>query len=323
MVRSCFSCKNNIGTRAKVLQCAKCQKWFHTNCIHDLTMDEKSYFVDEAKKNGGDRWICVNCSPCVPPPAPLPDSPEFIRAVSNLQRASLDFGQSALGSISSARRESLLPFTNASLIDRDTIKDIIKEVFKEELLSMFRQEMQSVMLSLNNELTLLKERVELLENTNQTPNFTLPNSLINENINEMEERKSKEGNVMVFNLPENSGTDEEKKNKDITNIKNIVNVEIDTNEVKLFRIGKPNNKPRPVKLCFKNKSAAVAFLKACKTIDTGAIRFGNDLTKMQREHIQSLRSELKRRKDLGEEDITIKYFNGVPKITKTQYNQKN
>ena len=87
--------------------------------------------------------------------------------------------------------------------------------------------------------------------------------------------------------------------------------------VKHHRIGKfSNQKIRPIRVVFSSSSIARNVIVKYRTSDK--IFINRDLTPMQQKKAYSIRNEFKRRIAAGENDITLKYRNGMPNIKKNQ-----
>ncbi|EFA12433.1 hypothetical protein TcasGA2_TC005244 [Tribolium castaneum] len=129
-------------------------------------------------------------------------------------------------------------------------------------------------------------------------------------IAESVDRSARACNVIMYNV------------KPVAN-KQDVDVVIDPSLVigseNVFRVGKTvGDKPRLLKLQFKTQQMARLCLKKKSSLlqhpQFAHITISDDKTPGQLKHLNNLRDELKRRLDVGEKDLTIKYVNHVPKI---------
>ena len=85
--------------------------------------------------------------------------------------------------------------------------------------------------------------------------------------------------------------------------------------VKTMRLGKRvDNKIRPLLITINSLEDVSNVLRNYRTKNN--IYVNRDLTVRQRNLAYTVRSEFKRRKDGGENDIKLKYTNGMPKIVK-------
>ncbi|KAK5640701.1 hypothetical protein RI129_009248 [Pyrocoelia pectoralis] len=172
-------------------------------------------------------------------------------------------------------------------------------------------ELRKLILDLKSEIELLKKASE-----NQCTNLTTPAEEI---ITEVAERQLRSRNVIMYNLNENHSNDQ-----DLIDVQDVIKKisTVPTEHIKLFRLGqsKSPNKPRPIKIIFKNSDDAISVLRNNKKLKeiNSTIFVRSDLTKMQLEHLSNLRTELQERISNGEKDITIRYIRGVPKIIKSK-----
>lgn len=156
-------------------------------------------------------------------------------------------------------------------------------------------------------------------------NSQIPPSNMCDVLTEIEERKMRANNVILFNIPE-SVSDltainiSEDNNKVSTALKNI-DISINTQEIKIYRLGakKVTGKIRPIKLELKDSQLARTILINNKKFKDG-IKAGNDQTLQQRRQLITLREELESRRNNGETNLTIKYVNSSPKIIEMQPN---
>lgn len=176
--------------------------------------------------------------------------------------------------------------------------------------------------------------------------------LIEDVISEMEERKKRSKNIMIFKLPElvteNLVESELHDTKFVTNLLSNIQTlttnpppedqSFDINEInnfsasinttvinnnsspllRTFRVGKPvPGQPRPLKVVMDSESTVLSILKnkstICRNLKIGISR---DNTPNQQQALNEIRQTLEKRKADGENDITIRYINGSPKIVK-------
>lgn len=144
-------------------------------------------------------------------------------------------------------------------------------------------------------------------------------------ISEITERQKREKNIIIYNLNEAlNGTVAEKKAADVSNVKDLLNKitpESNFDSIKVFRVGKShNNKPAPVKVILASRNDVLNILKNKKILkETNDKRtISTDQTKMQQEYLKKVKTELNNRKQNGEENIYIKYVNGIPTIAQSK-----
>ena len=186
-----------------------------------------------------------------------------------------------------------------------------------------------------SELLDIKERLTALEN--RTDVKAIVKEVVQDHLKEEAEIEKRKLNVIVQGLPEPAlevedqdgetrpTTGEERKNADVTKLISIGSVnpdmsisvdDIDT----LFRIGaiRDDGKPRP--MCVKLRSpetrrrliSQARLLRNSTTEWHKRVFLNPDLTLEQRNRDRAAREELKRRRQNGEENLTIRNFEVVP-----------
>lgn len=142
-----------------------------------------------------------------------------------------------------------------------------------------------------------------------------------EAISEMEERRERSKNVVVFNIPESKAPtmaqriEEDTKStaQMINRIEPIANSDI----LRIYRLGTSREGAcRPIKVELRDFSQAKRLLKSKSTLPNG-LKLKQDLTLKQRAYLTDLRNELESRMKSGEVNLTIKYINSLPKIVST------
>uniref|UniRef100_A0A6P7G4K3 Uncharacterized protein LOC114334099 n=1 Tax=Diabrotica virgifera virgifera TaxID=50390 RepID=A0A6P7G4K3_DIAVI len=143
-----------------------------------------------------------------------------------------------------------------------------------------------------------------------------------ENIaNEAVDRINRAKNVIVRGVPESTGDIQTKKDEDKKFLEEILSaVECNATPVTFFRVGKVGDRfPRMIKMVMNNEYEAKQILrnkrKLLEKTKTKNVSIVDDKTPMQVNFLKELRSELETRKENGEQNLTIKYIRGIPKIT--------
>ena len=169
---------------------------------------------------------------------------------------------------------------------------------------------------------LKKELIDLknqrIEATDSDPQKKLSDDEI---IAEVEERNRRANNLILFHLPEsNENTGNLRKSDNLSRCINTVFPHDKMDNVSILsciRLGKYNaDKIRPLKIIFGNFPQALGAVKSYKF--TNNLYLNRDLTPRQQNLSYLVRSEYKHRKQQGEVDIVLKYYNGIPKIVKKQ-----
>lgn len=142
-------------------------------------------------------------------------------------------------------------------------------------------------------------------------------------IREAADRINRSKNIIVRNVPEHTGPVAERKEHDAAKVSEILDTVGSTSSaVSIARLGKPrtDSKPRALRVVLPDSYAAKFILRnKNKLLDSASLkglRICDDKTKMEIDFLEELRTDLKRRQDAGERDLTIKYYRGVPEITK-------
>ncbi|KAJ8982416.1 hypothetical protein NQ317_017218 [Molorchus minor] len=144
---------------------------------------------------------------------------------------------------------------------------------------------------LDSEVDRLKHEVELLKNQNNSAN-------IETMFMEINERMIRSNNLMIYNVPEStSNILDEKIIDDNLAVNDILkNLVLQNDSVQVQKV--------LVKLALKSKTKLYAT----------NFRISQDHTKTQQNQYKTAKTELKTREDNGEQGLTIKYINGVPKV---------
>ena len=130
---------------------------------------------------------------------------------------------------------------------------------------------------------------------------------INQRIKEGQDKSRREKNVIIFNVKENEVNDKEKIDKIIYDGLEL----IEANVEEIFRIGKrENTRDRPIIVKFKNVKQKWDIIKKSKLLNRKeaykTIRISPDLTKTERIEERKLLEQLKKKKEEGEMDWTIR-----------------
>lgn len=176
--------------------------------------------------------------------------------------------------------------------------------------------------SIKREMESMKNEMRKVENKSRVSTLTASGSLsVEPAISEMQERERRACNLLLFGVPE--------KREDVREIRHekerqvvaglIKQLDRDTpvDGLRFHRIGRfDDGKVRPVKVIFPTKEAAVRVLRLKNKLPAGNIYIKYDQTPAQREFLKGLMRELQQRKEGGEDDLRVRYRNGVPRIIK-------
>lgn len=134
---------------------------------------------------------------------------------------------------------------------------------------------------LRNNLNTLTRRVESLEVNQSTPNEDTFSDFI--------DRQARAKNIILFNVPEVIGGNSDTSTVNLIFQKLQVNIQ----PVTAHRLGKPNEKIRPLKVTLNSTFDVFKILGSSRHLKSdqifGEIRITSDKTPKQREHFQNLR----------------------------------
>lgn len=144
-----------------------------------------------------------------------------------------------------------------------------------------------------------------------------------EAVSELEERRDKSKNVLLLNIPECKASTQSQKLKEdrecvIAALKKFETIK--TEKIVVSRIGRETaDRMRPVKVVFSETTEARAVLRNNRLLGDG-VRARADMTLKQREQLKAMWKEVEDRKVEGAEDLTVKFFDSVPRIVKVPKN---
>ncbi|CAH0549877.1 unnamed protein product [Brassicogethes aeneus] len=178
-------------------------------------------------------------------------------------------------------------------------------------------EMKSLITTLTKEVASLKNEKTNLPNLN--------NAIVEDIIQEINDREARKTNVLIFNIDETEMENRQDRiNGEKTKIEEVfaaLPIEINMNTKKFYRLGKFNNqapKTRPIKVEINNVNIVQNILRSSRNLKNHEslknIVIAADKTKRQQTHYKELKAELNNRISSGESNLTIKYRNGVPVI---------
>jgi hypothetical protein len=127
---------------------------------------------------------------------------------------------------------------------------------------------------------------------------------------------SRNCNVILFNLPETQSNADDKLS--VSNI--FCNIDVIKDPITILRLGKSLNKNRPIRATLPTPHDVFEILKnkrKLKNLDAFKnITVSTGRTMLQRNHLKTVIDELNARKNVGENDIFIKYINNLPIVSK-------
>jgi len=184
----------------------------------------------------------------------------------------------------------------------------IDDLFKN--FSILMEENRNLKLKIVN----IEERILYIENNKtQIQQYSIEHGTIDE----LMDRQVRSNNVILFYLPVNeNGSDLENINHIFTALNE--NIKIFTfYHIKKIKSTIPD-KPQPVRVCLMDQSDIYTILQAQKdlrnSIKWSNIHLSSDKIIKQRDEMANLRKTLQIRRKKGEQNLIIKYVNGIPKI---------
>lgn len=183
--------------------------------------------------------------------------------------------------------------------------DRVNQITNEELIKAIE--------NLQTTVNMLQEDIKALKNEKKKDNEICGAEMI---INEIAERQKRDRNIIVYKM--------EESNDDVSKVTDIIKriaPKVETTNLKAFRLGRSQtNKFRPLKVQLSSREDVFSILKnkaKLRELNINVI-ISTDQTKMQQDYYRKIKSELDGRKDNGEENIYIKYINGIPTIVKSK-----
>lgn len=181
-------------------------------------------------------------------------------------------------------------------------------------------ELKDIIAKLKKEIEILQQRVA------ETP-VKESSNFLETAIREVRDRISREKNVIVYGIPENT-----EENDCVTKVLNVI---ADNNRDKfepqsfrrLGKVGNVSGKPRPLRVSFNDRQTVINILRNKHKLRVSQlfknITVKDDQTPYQLNLLKEVRSQLNQRTEAGEKNLTIKYIGGVPKVTAKTDGSKN
>nr|CAI5845548.1 unnamed protein product [Callosobruchus analis] len=302
---SCIRCMKVVKNGTYSIKCQNCLNWLHRDCAN-ITIEEIKQYEKELKLPNGKRFECFMC---------LPQSPKHNpRAANNV---SMSDGASADTLFEKIRlylderldsHMSRIMEENAKLVNLFQTKITNMEIEIRKISSL-----QDKVVQLEQQLATLTAKLEESDSKHtSTPQY---DEML---IEELQERQARSKNILMFGIAESSEKDRvARAQEEKTVVENTLRQCSNTaDDIKLFRLGKYEpGKVRPIKVMFTSAQTVTEILKnKSKISNDSSIYIKPDLTKQQREHHKQVIAELERRKQAGEQNLSIRYSNRVPKI---------
>lgn len=282
----------------KSIQCdGMCDRWFHATCMKISTTEFSRLASNEGLKWNCGRDDCINVNN-QPQTLVLTQLSALTKQISKLTEQ--------IGALAS------LP----AKIDK-----VIEEVDK-----------------LNQSIVRLDERVSSNEDRIKIIEKKLEADVLSDNfapedtIAEINERKRRASNIMIYNLVESTNSNTEIKVKHdfdlVTKLLTPCLSNFSQDGIKVYRVGKKQpNKARPLKIILRSELDVRKILSNFSpetATETDpyfeSVKLARDKTPRELAHIKKMKAELEDRKSRGERNITIRYRNNIPAIVKLTKN---
>jgi hypothetical protein len=292
----CVICMKKVLSSEKSLQCGNtCERLFHAACINVSDSEYRRLKADSGRQWQCDRFDCIK-----------------------LNLHPLNKLLNRFDTISSQMATIITKLDDLASIHKDisSINTQINQV-NEKLTNIEPRIIDS-----ENRIKTLEDEVLVLKNGNPS------SSNVETILEEINDRELRSRNIIFYNVPESSSSSTSIRidhDKSITSklIHSFCTSDPDCS-FKLYRVGRPvKNKPRPLKVIFQTPNPV---MDICKNFDPKRlvdidpslenVSLSRDRTLHERKYLSDLRATLKERTDKGENDLTIKYVNGTPKIVK-------
>lgn len=304
----CIACYKKVIDKG--VECDdQCKRWFHPACV-GVTPSEYKKIAEGSVKV----WKCERVDCIVPRVDPF--------------TALSDQMSCMLNSLSElATKGEIAELKNEILTKIDTLANDVSAIKSE--VSSIRADLSA----LEPRVASVEDRILAIEEKVETNNTAATQCSLEELISESNDRARRSRNIMVYNVFESSSPDIKLKIKhDVDQMHKLFSPMLPTlaqSGIKAVRVGKKlPDKPRPLKVILPSPADVPtvfsAFdVKAAARLDPSfsAVKLSRDRTPRESQHLKDLNREIEHRKARGEEDLTIKFVNNIPKIIKSSKNE--
>ena len=280
----------------KLLECQRCKSHFCIGCLNKPEAEYKLLTESDLM------WFCTGCRERV--------EKDIVTDVKIEERCK-KFLQSFEDRLVTLEEEM------KHKCDKQEIKQIVRQQINENITK------ESIK-------TLIREQVEENKDSLEV-NPDEPEETLNSVMLEINERKAREKNMVMFGfseiISENKSTRDERDKKAVSEILNIIEDGIDEEVTHIRRVGKFNDrkKNRPILITLKTKETkGKLFSKAARLKGTKyeEIRLANDLTKSEREQEAKLFEKAKEMEKNCQDGLTYR-VRGPPWARKVVRLKKN
>lgn len=294
----CAKCGSRVSEKSA--KCALCSTIYHTSCAK-RTKSVKALDPD---------YISVYCSAHSNEISPCPQ--EGTHDIFSL-KIEIERLKSELQTVR-AENESL-----KQSLPSESISSL--KTFMCDLINGLKADFINRCETQDKEISDLRNEVAALKSARNSSPEQMNSIVMSKIIGEIGERKARENNVMVFGMSEGAGLNSEQlRGHDRNQITQLLSdLKITNSPARFVRLGKPSpNRVRPIKISFSDSAVVGEIfrnLHELKSIRNWSnVRISSDQTPMQSEYYKSLKNDLNQRRANGEQNLRIKYKNGVPHI---------
>ncbi|CAI6374175.1 unnamed protein product [Macrosiphum euphorbiae] len=313
--------RTNCGICTELLQrdqpttcCPKCNNLFHSSCVNDTSNNSQ--------------WICNDCT-SLPSQTSTDDKFNLIlqelKSIKSNQSKSdealkvISSSVKALNDRVSGQAKTMTSLSQAMNTLNGNLNTVTSDV----------KSQGAIIGGLNTRIAAVEKN--LSETVHCPPPTTTPLAL-NDITHEIQLRSRCAVHIIIRGVPESSvNTSASSSSADKTFVKEMLDkLEPKLPETvirKVFRVGKIiNDKPRLLKVELTSQEevnhVVISFLRLRSNIPDGysQVSITRDRTPSERRSIYEVHQELRDRQEKGESNISIRYFNGLPKIVPARTN---
>ena len=331
---NCFHCKKSTGNSLKTT-CRLCKNIFHAACAN-LTRNELELLHDR-----NESWTCPLCLSNV----------RLTRSNSNSSSSGISSQQNTKCDVADSSNELIVEMLQKISAEIQEIKQgqIASSHQLAECMAKLNSQSEEIARNTSSIVKCredigtvsalqeeLKVRVETLSTrVGQVESYSTSVAEASSSLSpaatcasEVIDRATRATNVIMYGLPEAeqpSGDFDVAKAREICG---VIDPAVAVNVMTTQRLGSYKTasnasaaRNRPLKVTLASVAHARTLLRKKKILSTTAfkhISIRDDRTPQQMKQLQDLRAELKRRTDMGERNLTIKYKNGNPTIVTAQ-----
>lgn len=356
----CSQCECDIRKNTASISCSLCYSWFHKGCSGLSTKDFNKHSSDW-KKTGKHSWVCDDCeikklssqtSSERKSQSSQRRSGVFVNAPStNESAAAKNKHRSGTDDRGHSGKGVATPSISGTVMAPDISKLLSKSVFTIKYTVLIIGQLYAVIMEQNKKmesvleeiksakadqqrLVVLEElvhglRSDLVDLRGGVNVPAIKNDQDSETLlEEMQDRSLRAKNIIFHNVEESLSKDFQQRIAHDCDIaeSTFASIGVIPGIFKASRVGKPRkNIKRPLRVTFNNTQVVRDCLaKRKKLIETQTpIRLSADMTIAQRKHLKKLYEEVGKRKEEGEIDLFVKFFNGIPRIVSNKPNPKN